>query len=140
MVKCRGSYTVEATFIVTISLFVIMSVCYAAMFVHDKAAVLSCGRYQAEYHLQDGKVPGKELLESDIQRSLQGKLFIIHIQSVTVKKQVLQYKITINYTLSLSVPVLKQILLGSRESKAFILEHGYFRPSLAMWDVAAGKD
>ncbi len=133
MVKRKGSYTVEAVFVMTISVFVILSLCYAAMFMHDKAVVLSASHYVLEKEPEDDQ-SGKE-----INGELAGKLFLIRIHHAEIKNRIFSKKITVDYSLSLSFPMLKRALLGDDETAQIITEQGKADPTALMWDAAIGK-
>lgn len=114
----------------TISIFVIMCTCYVAMFMHDKAVMQSYTHYQIESCLQNG-----QSVDLEIKDSLKGKLFLVRIQQVYVSKQVLQVRTTMNYTLSLSIPILKRALLNGNTNAELIIYHSYFKPSNLLWDA-----
>ncbi len=133
MVKRKGSYTVEAVFVMTISVFVILALCYAAMFMHDKAAVLSAGHYILEPE------PEKKQSKKELEEILEGKLFLIRINHTAYKDQIFSRKITVHYSLSLSVPLLKRALLGDDGTAQITVEQGKTDPVVLMWDAATRK-
>ena len=44
MRRKEGSFTVEATFVVTITLWIIFALCYLSLFSHDQAVLYSSGQ------------------------------------------------------------------------------------------------
>jgi hypothetical protein len=131
--KGNGSYTVEAVFVITISLFVIVSIYYAAMFMHDKAVILTVSHYHLDSKTQE------ESMENSIKSGLEDKLFIAYVKNISFKSQLLSKQVMVDYSLTLSVPLLKKALLGSDGEASVVIEHSLVDPVVMMWNTAVWK-
>ena len=64
MIWKKASFTVEAAFIFSIVIWILFSICYLSMYVHDRTAVYSLGQHYLEMALENGaEVEERELKE-----------------------------------------------------------------------------
>ena len=82
---CRGYYTVEATFIVTICVWMLVALCYTGFYVHDELLLESEGNEQTAAWIAEGRKE-REKWEKQLRSILQKKMFLLKISAVDAKK------------------------------------------------------
>lgn len=130
-----GYYTLEATFIVSICIWVIFALCYTGFYVHD-SLLLESG---VNEHLASGR--GDNAWEKNTKRELQKKMLLLRIRQVKVKKQLTSVKVKVNYTLPVSWKKLKRMFLGSQSQQVYEAERETVKASHYRWDcdILKGK-
>lgn len=132
--KLGGYYTVEATFVVTICLWVLIGLCYTGLYVHDSLLLESEINGQTAAWISDGG--GKqEKWEKLTKKKLQKKMFLMRIQSVKAKKGLTCRKITIQFEWPVSWKKLRQIFSRGKKSPACKVERETVRASHYLWDA-----
>ena len=130
---CRGYYTVEATFIVTICVWMLVALCYNGFYVHDELLLESEGNEQnAAWIAEGGKE--REKWEKQLRSILQKKMFLLKISAVDAKKGLTGEKITVHYTLPVSWLKLKQMLSGKKSSLSYEVNQENVCAAKYKWD------
>lgn len=90
----EGSFTVEATFVATITIWTIFFLLYLAMFSHDQTVLYSMGQriLQENYNVERGK----EMIEK--------QLLISKVNSLEYSKKGLRGKLMISVKINMTIP------------------------------------
>ena len=130
---CRGYYTVEATFIVTICVWMLVALCYTGFYVHDELLLESEGNEQTAAWIAEGGKE-REKWEKQLRSTLQKKMFLLKISDVDAKKGLTGEKITVHYTLPVSWLKLKQMLSGKKSSLSYEVNQENVCAAKYKWD------
>ncbi len=112
----KGSFTVEAAFVMIPILLIVMSLLYLTFYAHDKAAIASLGPLMLRKESQ-----------IEVKKELEKKLWLRDISSVEMKKNLSYKKMKIQTKKTLSIGLV-EMLLGEGETYEF-----------SRWDVAPGE-
>ena len=96
MRRKEGSFTVEATFVVTITLWIIFALCYLSLFSHDQAVLYSGGQRCLRENYSEQKC--KEVMQK--------QLFILKIDDVDCNTNVLYRKLKVKAKIVMTAPFL----------------------------------
>ncbi len=129
----RGSFTVEATFVVTISIWVVLMVCYLALYAHDETAMYSLGHNYLEMAFENGASPSEAEAANELQQYLQKHMLIGRIYEVSVEKKWFSMEAVFRYETTISVPFIRKLLTGEK-GVTMIVSRENFRPAERMWD------
>lgn len=133
--RWRGSYTVEAAFIMPILLGILFTILYVSMIFHDKTLL------QAEWNRlvilsANGDV---DIKTYDYKKTISKNLWIMEVESADIEKGVVWYRGKVTARATVSVPVLSYFINGAQ--KAVIEEtYGILRPELGKRREEIGKD
>ncbi len=125
--KC-GSYTVEATFILLISITVIIAILYYLMWRHDATVI------DSTVHIAMDNNESCQKKKEEIEKLLSNRLFLTNILDVKVKSKVFSYQTVVNYRLKVNIPFVEESKMTTSVS------HVYFVPSEKMWDYTILKE
>lgn len=129
MVKSlRGSYTVEAVFVMSITLAVIMVVFYSAFIVHDEIIMASCVT--------------RDLSEnaSINQKEVQKKMLFCQINKVEKKSNKLLKQVAANIYYQVPVPNYLANIFFTSQEKELIRTYEIYKASELMWDYTEIKE
>lgn len=129
----RASFTVEAVFIMSITIWILLSICYLSMYAHDCTAIYSLGESFLEREVENGKECKEQEMVSALKDYLTEHLMISQIEEVSVKKKLLSVEGEILFCVDIHVPFLKNILTGEK-GKRVHLSHEKIFPPYYMWD------
>lgn len=132
LIKGTASFTVEAVFIMSITIWVIFSICYLSIYAHDRTAIYSLG----EGFLEEVVENGKEWEDKDtfrFRKYLEEHLIILKIKEVSVRKKVLSVEADILFYVDIHVPFIQKMLTGE-DGKQIYLSHERIFPPYYMWD------
>lgn len=118
--QIRGSFTVEAAFILPFILFCILAFLYLALNLHDKVALAaiidSCGlQIQDELRIYE-KTTLERRLVRQIKEQAENKLCITTLERITVKTGILAIHVEYDVYRRLSLPGITALLGSSRQS------------------------
>lgn len=138
--RCEGSYTVEATFVVTVCVWLIIAMCYTGCYVHDELILESeCNGCAAKW-IADGE-KDRRTWEVQMKKKWQKKLFLIRISSVQAKKRLTGERITVRCSLPVSWKKLKSMLAGKDGILSYEFERENISAARYLWDSKKeGKD
>lgn len=135
--KC-ASFTVEAVFVMTFTVWIFISICYFSLYSHDSAIIGSLGHNYIELQIEDkGEIKENEL-EIGLKKYIQGQLFICKIEDISIHKKVLALDMDIHYRVDIRFPFAKELMTG-KEGKAIHLSHELMVPAYVLWDSEAIK-
>ncbi len=134
--RWEGSYTVEATFVAAICVWTLTALCYTGFFIHDNLLLESESNEQTAAWLSRGSEDRTEW-EKNLKKTLQKKLFLMQIKSVTSQKGLSRETVKIRYTLPISWKKLKTFLAGKKTSLVYEAEREAVCPARYKWDYDA---
>ena len=140
MRKSGGYYTVEATFIVTITIVVTVAVLYAGLYVHDRMVIESVSArwlMRWEHQTSDEKMSEEEFT-GGLKADLEKFVFMLPVHDIDVDEGLLSADVTVSYGISLSFGFLNKIWGGTegvREEDASVTT---IWPAKLKWDAEAG--
>lgn len=134
----KGSFTVEAAFIFSITIWIIFSICYLSMYVHDRTAAYSLGQHYLEMALENGADVEEGELKEGLEEYLSEKLLISEIGKVHVKKGLASMEAEIPLILTIRFPFVKELLTG-QEGKKIYLSHEKLSAPDILWDAGVIK-
>lgn len=129
----RASFTVEATFVIPISIWIVLLVCYLAIYAHDETVLVSLGHNYLEMAFENGENPGISSLETNMQKYLQKHLLLGQVDEVAVKKTGWSVSASFTYQSTVSVPFVKKMLTG-KEGRKVSVSRERFLPAERMWE------
>ena len=88
----KASFTVEAAFIFSIAIWILFSICYLSIYVHDRTVTYSLGQHYLEVAVENGAEVGEEELKEGLERYLSQKLLLCDIGKVTGEVKFKLYK------------------------------------------------
>ncbi len=134
----KASFTVEAAFIFSIAIWILFSICYLSMYVHDRTVVYSLGQHYLEMALENGADAGEGELKKGLEKYLSEKLLISDIGRVYVKKGLVSVEAEVSLLLTIRVPFVKALLTG-QEGKKIDLSHEKLSAPSILWDAEVTK-
>ena len=129
----RGSFTVEATFVVMISIWIVLIVCYVSMYAHDEATLYSIGKNYMEISSENGSISREEQVAEGMRKYLQKHVLIGQIKNVSIEKRLLYVQAEFEYEAKVRMPFVKRLLTGT-DGKKVVLTHERYSPTEQMWD------
>lgn len=133
MIWKKASFTVEAAFIFSIVIWILFSICYLSMYVHDRTAVYSLGQHYLEMELENGAEVEERELREGLENYLSEKLLISHTGRIRVKEGLVSVEAEIPLLLAIRFPFIKEILTG-QEGKRIYLSHEKLNAPYIVWD------
>lgn len=130
-----GYYTVEAVFIVTICIWVIMALAYSGLYVHDRMIVMSEMNQKLAEQLQRGEDKITQEWKDRAKESIEGRLFLMRIQKAEVKKGVASVDMTLTYELPISLQGLKSVFSDGKKYKSLSVTRELVKPTKYKWDI-----
>lgn len=127
-----ASFTVEATFVMIIVIWVIVILLYGTIYIHDETVMKSL----LQLRFQQGYTE-----EADIIKVLQEKLFLIQCDEIKVTQGILNDKLTLSYHVSIRDKLIRKVLLGNKEHMQICVEKGKDTPAELIWAATViGED
>ena len=128
-----GYYTVEAVFIVSICIWVLIALCYTGFYAHDSLLLESVGNEQTAAWIADG-AKKQEKWQKAAKKELQRKMFLFQIKSVKAKKGLIGINVKIDYSLPISWKKLKQMLSQEGSELVEEIERENVQAAKYLWD------
>jgi hypothetical protein len=113
--KLKGYYTVEATFVVSICVWILVALCYSGLYLHDNLLLESETCEQTMAWLSDGGKK-KEIWQKNVKKRLQKKLFLMRVSAVKAESGLTDEIVSVTYKLPISWKKLKQMLTGNKQT------------------------
>lgn len=132
--KLRGVYTVEAVFIMSICIWVLVALCYGGMYVHDAVVLESVVNGETASWLSVPEQTEEKLWKEGLRRELDKKLFLFQVQAVKVKSGWKEKKIQVHYTVPVSWKKLKEIFCGNKPEVVYETTREKVVPAKSMWE------
>lgn len=109
--KLKGSFAIEAAFVVPIVLGIIFAMIYMLYYLHDKNVVYA-NMQKAVISVAEGKKDYKN--NSEWQEDMQNNLWIFEVTSGSISKDMLYINSDVGIECDLSIPVISYFL-GSKQ-------------------------
>lgn len=140
MLKLKGaSFTVEAVFIMTITVWIFISICYFSLYSHDSALIGSLGHNYIEMQMESKEEMKENKLENEAKKYIQKQLFICEIEDIAVHKKVLSLDMEIRYRADIRFPFAEKLMTG-KAGKVIRFSHELLRPAQYLWDSEVAKN
>ncbi len=141
--RTKASFTVEAVFIMTISIWVTASICYLSVYSHDRTALYSLAQNYLEQSVENGKNFTESEVRSGLKKYLEEHMLLFRIDGVSVKKGALSIQSEIRFHIEARLPFAARLLSSDSERRSSISHEVLFAPCY-MWDCeilyGRGKD
>ncbi len=134
--KKAGYYTVEATFIMSICVWLMTALCYGGFYVHDRIVLETETNEGTAQWLAAEHAPTSSVWEQKVRKEWNRQLFIMNIKSVKARNKILYEKVTVTCELSVSVPLLKKILTNKKQQIQQVVTREIVVPAKLKWDLA----
>lgn len=136
-----GYYTVEAVFIVTICIWVVMALLYSGLYVHDRMVVISEMNQKLAEKFQRGDGEGTSEWRDKERRAIEDKLMLLRIKKMEVKKGALSAEMTVTYDLPVSLRGIKSLFGGGKQFMSLAVARELVNPVKYKWDydILKGK-
>lgn len=132
--KADGYYTVEATFIITICVWVMVSLCYGGLYIHDRIAMETVTNELAGRDFSDGKKVEVNEWKKNAEKKLEKCLYLLQVKAVSADRGITAVKIKVRYRLPISFDYLKKILSGGKAEPVFETAREIVQPAKSKWD------
>ncbi len=134
----KASFTVEAAFIFSIAIWILFSICYLSIYVHDRTVTYSLGQHYLEMAVESGSDVGEEELKEGLEKYLSQKLLLCDIGRVHVKIGLTSVEAEVSLLLTIQFPFVKELLTG-QEGKKVDLSHEKLSAPNILWDMEVIK-
>lgn len=129
-----GYYTVEATFVMTICIVVLMSLFYSGLYIHDRTLVRSEMNQRLAEQIQEGREMTPEW-QADVKKSIISKLFLMKVQKLEVSKGLVSVDMTVTYELPISIRKIQGIFTGEKPSVSLTVTREIVRAAEYKWNA-----
>lgn len=123
-----AAFTVEAVFVINITVWVLAAVCYLSVYSHDRAALYTLAQNYIARSVENGKEFTEAGVADGMKRYLERHLFLCRIQHIRVEKRVTSVRAEITFYADVHVPFVKRLLTGSGGRKLRISHGTVFAP------------
>lgn len=113
--RMKGSYVVEAAFVVPVVLGIIFAMIYVLYYLHDKTVVYS-NMQQAVVNVAEGRKEYKN--NEEWQQDMQENLWIFNVVSGGISKNKLYIQSDVTAECNLDIPVIKYFINNKQEISA----------------------
>ena len=126
----------EATFIMSICVWLMTALCYGGFYVHDRIVLETETNEGTAQWLAAEHAPTSSVWEQKVRKEWNRQLFIMNIKSVKARNKILYEKVTVTCELSVSVPLLKKILTNKKQQIQQVVTREIVVPAKLKWDLA----
>lgn len=131
----QASYTVEAIFVVSICVWVLLALIYGSLFIHDKAILGSVTNGLTKEHFQAAGATASKEWVADVKENLSKRLFLMKIGKVEAKKGVSDVRVKVFYDLPISVANIRALFTGKSKEEYFETTGEIVQPVEDMWNA-----
>lgn len=103
----KGYMTVEATFVVSICIWIMMAICTGGFYVHDKMVLETITNERTCRYLKEENEKSEKTWKKELKKELNKKLFYLQVKKVTVSDSLTGMKVKVKYQLPSAVSYLK---------------------------------
>lgn len=132
--RVKGVYTVEAVFVMSICIWILVGICYGGMYVHDRMILASVTNGETAAWLSRTDSAETKKWCEDLKKVLDKKMFLIRIRGVKANSVLSGKKVQIHYVLPVSWSFLKKILTQGKTELAYETVREDIVPAKYMWD------
>ena len=139
--KKDGYYTVEATFVMTICIVILMAVLYTGLYVHDRMVLETVSQRVTSrwIHMTDRKKWDENTFREKLNTELNNKLFLLPVHDIRVSNSLTSKKVSVRYSLPISLGFLKRIWGGETGEREETVHVPDIWPAKWKWDADAIK-
>ncbi len=131
--KYKGSFTVEAVFVMPICIAVLFGILYLSMYCHDYVVMYSLGQNYLEMVTENGKKADLEKEASKCESYIQKQLLICDNIHVSFQKKWMSMEGEIQYKGKTRIPFLEPLLQNIKEGQ-ISLYYGDIHRARRMWN------
>lgn len=135
-----ASYTVEAVFVISVCIWVLLALLYGSFFIHDRAILGSVTNELTAEEFLRADTAVTEGWQQNVREKLEKKLFLMRINKVEAKKGVASVKIQVRYRLPVSIRNIKALFSESEGEELFVTTKELTRPVEYKWDYRLLKE
>lgn len=121
--KVRASYTLEATFLVTITIWIIVCICYGGMYVHDTLILESVANEALASRIAADTE--EKQWDKEIKKEIDETLFFINVSSVNVESKLAAYEIEVHGSYA---------VFGKKRKYTYKTQRENVNPTKYKWD------
>lgn len=133
--RVNGYYTVEATFVVTICIWVLAALCFGGLYIHDRAVLSSTVNEMTAEWIEKEEVKKKDWVKT-AKSQLNETLFLMQVNRVEAEKTLSVWNIRVRYELPGALTYLKKIW----SEKVYETTREDVNPAVYKWDVDIWKE
>ena len=139
--KKDGYYTVEATFIVTIAIVILMAVLYTGLYVHDRIVTEAVIQRQTTrwIHQTDDEKWSDATFKKKVKKELKNKLFLFSLKYVNIEDGLAKKTVKVGCKLPVSIGLLKRLWGGKGGLKEESVRVAEIWPAKWKWDADAAR-
>lgn len=138
--KKAGYYTVEATFIMSVCVWIIVALCYGGFYVHDRIVLESQTNEETAQWLAAENPLSSSSWEKEMKKQWDRQLLLMNIQSVKANNKIMYEKVTVTCELAISFPLLKKILTKNKNQVLQVITREMVVPAKYKWDMEKSQD
>lgn len=127
-------YTVEAAFVMTTCIGVLMALLYSGLYLHDHMIVKSEMNQRLAEHFQKGEGEVTPEWRLAVEQSMVDKLLLMQIQRLKVRKDLTSVDMTVTYKLPISLRKLQQIFTNGKATVSLTTTRELVRAAKYKWD------
>ncbi|MEE3467547.1 MAG: hypothetical protein VZQ83_03820 [Eubacterium sp.] len=138
-IKKGGYYTVEATFIITICIVVLMAILYTGLYVHDRLVTESVLQRQTTrwIHQTEDEKWDDSTFKKKLKKELKKKLFLFSLNYVDIEDGLTKKTVKVGCDLPVSIGFLKRVWGGKSGMKEESVRVAEIWPAKWKWDADA---
>lgn len=130
----KASFTVEAAFVMTITVWVLFSICYVSLYAHDRTVIGSMTHQYIEMETEKGEKRGMAESAANLKKQLQSRLFITEIQSVRTKNEFWAWEAEVEFQITAHFPFVERLFTGEKGKKMVISHENISAPEY-LWNT-----
>ena len=132
-------YTVEATFVVTLTMILVVAVLYTGLYVHDRIITETVTeRMTARWeHQSEEKRFSENEFVGKLKKELSRKLFLLPVHGVDVEEGLTSISVSVRYGLPVSLSFLKRLWGGEKGERCETVKAARICPAKWKWDSEA---
>lgn len=136
----EASYTVEAVFVTSICVWVLLALIYGSLYIHDRTILGSVTNELTKRHFQAAEATVSEKWKKDVKEDLSKRLFLMQINKVEAKKELTCVKVKVSYRLPISVTNIKTLFTGKATEEYYETAKERVQPVEYKWDYGVLKE
>lgn len=131
----KANYTVEAVFVCSICIWVLLALMYGSFYVHDRMILGSVTNELTAEHYQKGDKKASHEWENEVKQKLSDVLFLIQIEKVETKRGLGSIEVEIKYQVPISVGGIKDLFSDKENSNTYVTIKELPEPMEYKWDA-----
>ena len=136
----KAGYTVEAVFVFSICLWVLLALIYGSFYIHDRMLVGSVTGEMAVERFQRGEKDISAQWEKEVKQKLSDALYLMQIQKVEAKRGLSSVEIEVKYKIPISISGIKSLFTDKNTKDIFVIQKELPKPMEYKWDADLLKE